>query len=477
MTTTQNNKTSGRPLTVALLKHLSEGAKVTDAGFDPDGLLRGKQRGSLIARRRQGRETVEFYLRMRAGGEDRLHRIGYFAAGKRKPDLTVDGLMLTEAREKALALALQYADEGASFKGKRLAEEDAVRAEQAGRAAAEAQLQADAVGTGSLGELLKLYVGDLRKRGRASAREVENKFRLHIEENQPDLWKKPARDVSKDDVKQVLNKMLDAGIGRGRNLMRSYLSTAFTFGLRLDDDEAYADEAARFRLDKHPVAGIKRKGELDRAGQRALSASEAGAYLRALDGMADGPIKAFLELNLRLGGQRVSQLLRARWRDVRDDVLWLRDPKGRGEPRDHLVPVTGRARAIIRAQPRFGGLITDPTSDRPTEFEFIFTHNGKQPVVVSTVSKAVRELADGMVRAKVVQTTFGASDLRRTCETLLAGLRVSKDIRAELLSHGRSGVVSKHYDRHEYLPEKRQALAKWNRALDKWKAEASGDAT
>ena len=256
MTIKQTSSTAGRPLTVALLKHLSEGAKVADAGFDPDGLLRGKLRGSLIARRRQGRETVEFYLRMRAGGEDRLHRIGYFAAGKKRPDPTVDGLMLTEAREKALALAMQYADEGASFKGRRLAEDEAGRAMAEVQAATDAQARADVAGAGSLGELLKLYVADLQKRGRSSAREVENKFLLHIEKNQPALWQKPAREIPKDDVKQVLNKMLDAGIGRGRNLLRSYLSTAFTFGLGLDDDEAYASEAARFRLDKNPVAGI-----------------------------------------------------------------------------------------------------------------------------------------------------------------------------------------------------------------------------
>lgn len=81
------------------------------------------------------------------------------------------------------------------------------------------------------------------------------------------------------------------------------------------------------------------------------------------------------------------------------------------------------------------------------------------------------------MKAGTVQSTFGASDLRRTSETLLAGLRVSKDIRAELLSHGRTGVVSKHYDRHEYLPEKRQALAKWNRMLDAWKTDGLADAS
>jgi hypothetical protein len=31
---------------------------------------------------------------------------------------------------------------------------------------------------------------------------------------------------------------------------------------------------------------------------------------------------------------------------------------------------------------------------------------------------------------------------------------VSRDIRAQLLSHGISGVQAQHYDRHDYLKEK-----------------------
>jgi hypothetical protein len=43
---------------------------------------------------------------------------------------------------------------------------------------------------------------------------------------------------------------------------------------------------------------------------------------------------------------------------------------------------------------------------------------------------------------------------------------VSKEIRAQLLSHGRStGVQAKHYDCYAYLPEKREALEKWQTFL------------
>ena len=56
---------------------------------------------------------------------------------------------------------------------------------------------------------------------------------------------------------------------------------------------------------------------------------------------------------------------------------------------------------------------------------------------------------------------FDLRDIRRTVETMLAGMNVSRDIRAQLLSHGLSGVQSVHYDRYDYLKEKHEALIKW----------------
>jgi hypothetical protein len=49
---------------------------------------------------------------------------------------------------------------------------------------------------------------------------------------------------------------------------------------------------------------------------------------------------------------------------------------------------------------------------------------------------------------------------------MLAGMGISKDTRAQLLSHGISGVQAAHYDRHGYTDEKRAALVAWEARLD-----------
>ena len=61
---------------------------------------------------------------------------------------------------------------------------------------------------------------------------------------------------------------------------------------------------------------------------------------------------------------------------------------------------------------------------------------------------------------------FDLRDIRRTVETIMAGMKISKDDRAQVLSHGISGVQSVHYDRHGYADEKRAALRSWERKLD-----------
>jgi hypothetical protein len=53
---------------------------------------------------------------------------------------------------------------------------------------------------------------------------------------------------------------------------------------------------------------------------------------------------------------------------------------------------------------------------------------------------------------------FQAKRIRSGVETMLAAARISSDIRGRLQSHGISGVQARHYDGHDYMDEKREAL-------------------
>jgi integrase len=183
-----------------------------------------------------------------------------------------------------------------------------------------------------------------------------------------------------------------------------------------------------------------------------LSGPELGALLRRVEALpVDQPRDALL-LTLAPGGQRPAQLLRvtAKDVDVAGETVTLRDPKGkRNEPRLHVLPLLLEALAI--AERRITGLSGD---------DKLFT------TTPETLSAAVADMSTARVEAKAVREPFQLRDLRRTCETMLASLSVSSDVRAQLQSHGLGGVQNRHYDRHDYMAEKRRALELWTAHLN-----------
>jgi hypothetical protein len=62
---------------------------------------------------------------------------------------------------------------------------------------------------------------------------------------------------------------------------------------------------------------------------------------------------------------------------------------------------------------------------------------------------------------------FTAKDMRRTFKTLVGASGISKEMRDRLQNHPEGDVSSRHYDRYDYLPERRAAMDKWADYLDK----------
>jgi integrase len=142
--------------------------------------------------------------------------------------------------------------------------------------------------------------------------------------------------------------------------------------------------------------------------------------------------------------------------DVASGTLLLRDPKGRGGVRDHLVPVSEWGSTLLHelgAIHAGSGCVFEATNGKALGLDAVSAQFAEVARSVSASSKATGE-------------GFQLRDLRRTVETRLASLRVDKETRAQLLSHGRtSGVQAQHYDRWHYLDQKRAAIAVWEAHL------------
>ena len=93
--------------------------------------------------------------------------------------------------------------------------------------------------------------------------------------------------------------------------------------------------------------------------------------------------------------------------------------------------------------------------------DWVFTSDGTVPIVPDTLAVTAREIANEMKKEGETRVAFMLSDIRRTAETLFASKGISRDVRAQIQSHGLSGVQARHYDKHDYRDEKRRALESW----------------
>ncbi len=311
---------------------------------------------------------------------------------------------------------------------------------------------------GDLGQLLEGYTDSLRAAGKPSATQAEGIFRRHIKAPFPSLWTTKASDIEPGDIQRILARMVKAGITRQVNATRAYLGAAFAYGGKADHDpRTVATDGVLFGLKANPVALVPVIKEYERTGERTLSEDELREFWKELESLP--PVqKAALRFNLALACQRPTQLLRAAWPDFdfQANTLLLRDSKGRGGSRDHLLPLTPFALEQIEALRELNQSAGKDGMGSPP-----FSTHGTRGLVLETLSVAVREVSKTLKRNHKIPR-FQLRDLRRTAETMLQKLGIDKEVRAHLLSHGRTkGVQGKHYERYDFLPEKRAALEKW----------------
>ncbi|NNN90798.1 integrase, partial [Vibrio sp. 2-2(9)] len=96
---------------------------------------------------------------------------------------------------------------------------------------------------------------------------------------------------------------------------------------------------------------------------------------------------------------------------------------------------------------------------------FIFPHNkdDNDHVRLDSLSQTIARYRDDHPQFE----HFIPRDLRRTCKTLMGEIGLSKSVRDRLQNHALNDVSSKHYDRYEYLAEKRHALGLWESKLSR----------
>ena len=347
-----------------------------------------------------------------------------------------------------------------------------IAAAEAKRVAAEvAKAEADRQARYTLRALCDAYLSALERAGKGkSATSARSLFKCHID---AETERTPARDVTAHQVAALVRKVREAGKERAAGVLRSYLSAAFNAAKRAPFDSSLPADLIPFCIEHNPVDAIPAIAV--QRGDRTLSAAELRAYIGHLlrVGQADSTAPELADMALLLalyaGGQRMAQLLRAKVGDFDPDTATLRLWDGTGkrtQPREHLLPLapsaTGMVAALVaRAKAREIERAEQEGRAADVAGQWLFSTHGRVAMNVETVSNRAAEVC-----ASMGGEAFTLRDIRRTVETMLAGLGISKDTRAQLLSHGISGVQAAHYDRYAYTDEKRAALVAWEVRLE-----------
>lgn len=304
---------------------------------------------------------------------------------------------------------------------------------------------------GSVEDLFRSYVDHMKAAGRRSWPEYERAL-LTLSYNAADALGRDrlARDVLPGDVAEYLGAIYRRGAASHADHIRAYMRAAFEWALKADHDYRQRAAGMRWGLISNPVAAIPRDTQASRAGDRHLTPDELRAFWQWLGSRS---CNASMVLRLQIAtGQRVQMLaglVSANYHRQQRTIEWAGTATKNGRP--HVLPLPGAAMALLDGWPLTsnGGLL------------FPQARNRERPVTHFTVADLCREYC-----RETGAQSFTPRDIRRTWKTLAGLAGIDKEMRDRLQHHALHDVGSRHYDRYDYLPEKRAAMAKWSGWFD-----------
>jgi len=369
-----------------------------------------------------GAKTFSVYGRVKNGSPQRI-TLGRF------PTLSVE-----QARTRALVLLAELAT------GVDVAQRHRVTKQTAALAAQSAQH--------SLSRLCDNYCDYLEAIGRNSHRDARSIFKLHVKEAWPKVAALPAKDVTPEQIADMMRRLLDAGKGRTSNKLRSYLHAAYQVARAAKSKPSIPVAFKNFDVRINPVSDTAPDEAQNNSDKKPLTEEELRIYWRLIRD-TPGVKAAALRVHLLTGAQRIAQFVRLRTEHISENEIKLFDGKGRPgrPPREHPLPlITAAAKALEECHPQGEYALS--------------TDVGKTHLAPTTLSNWATEIVGDAIE------NFQTKRLRSGVETALAKAKISGEIRGRLQSHGIAGVQARHYDGHDYMDEKRSSLIALYRLLE-----------
>lgn len=407
----------------AAIKQAATGTK--DQVILKDGGARGSGRLTFIARRLSTRIATEWYAQYHQDGKRKLAKLGNY------PDLS-----LAAAREK-------FRDEYAPT--------IQIGAEVKNPYARKCNKKISTVAT--VEELFRAYVDDLRDQGKAGASYIAERILLMREDSVAKFLgaDRAANEVKPDEIVAYLASVHARGAAGMAGNMRSYIRSAFEWGIKAGKDYTRQSVTYDFGLTVNPANAIPTDPNANKVGERWLSPAEFKAFHDWLMANRWRSHLCNVLLLCLFTGQRIKEitlLTRENYDPVERIAYWPETKNGR----PHSILLCTRAAQVMDTL-----LLNKAGVFFPRRFahERSARLNGPAKVV-------------DMYLAETGTDKFVARDLRRTWKTLAGHAGLTKSVRDRYQNHAAQGsrIATRHYDRYDMLPEMREGMLQWDRWLD-----------
>ena len=211
-------------------------------------------------------------------------------------------------------------------------------------------------------------------------------------------------------------------------------------------------------VDRNPFARMKIRGYIEHPRTRVLSEQEIGIFLQRLD---KTDITEIVKLCLRfilVTAQRPQMVAATPWTEINlQEERWTIPPNRLKNTRHiplnaHQIPLSPMALDVLRQAQRI-------SSGSP----FLFA---SPEVDGESIQKQAAARALYRNRKVFGLERFHAKDLQRTAATRMSQLGITDTVIDRILGHAQKGVI-RHYNHHDFEPEKKSALDLWSLALER----------
>jgi integrase len=240
----------------------------------------------------------------------------------------------------------------------------------------------------------------------------------------PKFGAKQIGEIKRSDIVRLLDQIEDQCGRHMADKVLAVLRSVFSWHARRSDE-----------FNSPIVRGMARTSTEERARSRILNDDELRAVWRTAEQRGDA--FGYLVRFILLTATRHNEAKKLTWDEI-DGTDWLIPAARYKSKRDLLLPLSGKARTLLKELPRIG------------PGNWAFTLSGKRPLGTLTELKAAFDKACGV-------TGWRIHDLRRTARSLMSRAGVDADIAERCLGHTIAGVRGI-YDRHAYRDEKLHAF-------------------